>query len=99
LRGEEEPNLEVMVDDKAEDLHCSDIEELLILHYELGHTPFAKNHADSSGIFKANKWVTECRQSRQRLTFAGVNAHHQNGVAKRKIRELQDMTRLCLIHG
>jgi hypothetical protein len=42
-----------MVDDKAEDLHCSDIKELLILHYQLGHTPFAKNHADSSGIFKA----------------------------------------------
>ena len=223
--GEEEPNQEVMVDDKAEDLHRSDIEELLNLHYQLGHTPFAKiqemakrgylprrlskcriprctaclyakatrrpwrgkcekayaptrptkpgqvvsvdqlvspspglvaqisgfitgqrykyatvfvdqfsgfgyvhlqksstaeatiegkkafemaaqqvgcqvmhYHADN-GIFKANKWVEECKQSGQRLTFAGVNAHHQNGVAERRIRELQDMTRSCLIHA
>ena len=39
-------------------------------------------HADN-GIFKANKWVEECRERKQDLTFAGVNAHHQNGVAER----------------
>ena len=33
-------------------------------------------HADN-GIFKAKKWVEECRQRKQDLTFAGVNAHHQ----------------------
>ena len=38
-------------------------------------------HADN-GIFKAKKWVKECRQRKQDLTFAGVNAHHQNGVAE-----------------
>ena len=55
-------------------------------------------HADN-GIFKAKKWVKECRQRKQDLTFSGVNAHHQNGIAERKIRELQKTTRAMLIHA
>ena len=55
-------------------------------------------HADN-GAFKANKWVDHCRANSQALTFAGVNAHHQNGLAERRIRELQDMTRSMLIHA
>ena len=55
-------------------------------------------HADN-GIFKAKKWVEECRQRKQDLTFAGVNAHHQNGIAERQIRELQETTRAMLIHA
>ena len=35
-----------------------------------------------NGIFKAKKWVEECRQRKQDLTFSGVNAHHQNGIAE-----------------
>ena len=54
-------------------------------------------HADT-GIFKAKKWVEECRQRKQDLTFAGVNAHHQNGIAERRIRELQKTTRAMLVH-
>jgi len=55
-------------------------------------------HADN-GIFKANKWVMACRAAHQTLTFAGVNAHHQNGVAERRIRELQELARTMLIHA
>ena len=55
-------------------------------------------HADN-GIFRANKWVKECRENGQPLTFAGVNAHHQNGIAERRIRSLQEMTRAMLIHA
>ena len=55
-------------------------------------------HADN-GIFKAKKWVEECRQRKQDLTFAGVNTHHQNGIAERRIRELQETTRAMLIHA
>ena len=55
-------------------------------------------HADN-GIFKAKKWVEECRQRKQDLTFAGVNAHHQNGIAERRILELQETTRAMLIHA
>ena len=55
-------------------------------------------HADN-GIFKAKDWVDECRKCEQTLTFAGVDAHHQNGMAERKIRELQEMARSMLIHA
>ena len=55
-------------------------------------------HADN-GIFQAKIWVEECQQRKQDLTFAGVNAHHQNGVVERRIRELQETTRAMLIHA
>ena len=38
-------------------------------------------HMDN-GIFKAKKWMEEYHQQKQNLTFAGVNAHHQNGIAE-----------------
>ena len=38
-------------------------------------------HADN-GIFKAKKWIEECQRQKQNLSFAGVNTHHQNGIAK-----------------
>ena len=55
-------------------------------------------HADN-GIFKAHAWVNNCNHKQQRLTFAGVNAHHQNGIAERRIRELQELARTMLIHA
>ena len=55
-------------------------------------------HADN-GIFKAHKWVNACKSEGQGLTFAGVNAHHQNGIAERKIRSLQELARTMLVHA
>ena len=55
-------------------------------------------HADN-GIFKARGWVDECIKSGQGMTYAGVNAHHQNGIAERRIRELQELARSMLIHA
>jgi hypothetical protein len=46
-------------------------------------------HADN-GIFADNKFREEVRESKQTLSFCGVNAHFQNGIAERQIRELQD---------
>ena len=54
-------------------------------------------HAET-GIFKAKKWIEECQHQKQNLTFAGVNAHHQNSIAERRICELQKTTRAMLIH-
>jgi transposase InsO family protein len=55
-------------------------------------------HSDN-GIFKSKAWQDSCYSNGQGLTFAGVNAHHQNGKAERRIRELQDMARTMLIHA
>ena len=55
-------------------------------------------HADN-GIFRANKWVADCVRKGQPLTFAGFNAHHQNGLAERRIGEIQELERTMLIHA
>lgn len=55
-------------------------------------------HADN-GIFKARKWVEDCQQNDQSLTFAGVGAHHSNGKAERRIRELQELAQTQLLHA
>ena len=55
-------------------------------------------HADN-GIFRANLWQAECKKSNQGLTFAGVNAHHTNGLAEKRIRDLQDLARTQMIHA
>ena len=55
-------------------------------------------HADN-GIFKAKDWVNDCKVKQQSLTFTGVNVHHNNGRAERRIRLLQDLSRSMLIHA
>ncbi|WP_317203594.1 hypothetical protein, partial [Janthinobacterium sp.] len=56
-------------------------------------------HADN-GRFADNKFRQAVNQVRgQTLSFCGVNAHFQNGVAERRIRELQDHARTMLIHS
>jgi len=56
------------------------------------------NHVDN-GSFTSITWRQLCQQQGQGLTFAGVAAHHQNGIAERQIRELQEMTHTMLIHA
>ena len=58
-----------------------------------------KAYYADNGMFRANKWVEECNKNGQSLRFAGVNAHHQNGFAKRRIRELQELARSMTIHA
>ena len=67
--------------------------------YARRHGITVQNYLADNGIFKANQWVSECRKGGQGLTFAGVNAHHQNGMAERRIKELQSMARTMLIHA
>ena len=55
-------------------------------------------HADN-GIFRAKDWVQDCHSRQQSLSYAAVGARHQNGVAERRIRVHQDLTRTQLIHA
>jgi hypothetical protein len=45
-----------------------------------------KHYHANNGIFRANAWVQHCTANNEGLTFAGVNAHHQNGIAEKRIR-------------
>jgi hypothetical protein len=46
-----------------------------------------------------NAWKHDTIQKNQQMTMCGVNAHHQNGVVERRIRQLQDMTRTSLLQA
>jgi hypothetical protein len=59
-----------------------------ILHY----------HADN-GWFCENVFMKDVAEQRQTITFCGINAHFQSGVAERRICELQDGARTSLIHA
>jgi len=41
----------------------------------------------------------EIQQANQELTFCRVNAHFRNGVAEKRIRDLQDAARTMLLHA
>ena len=57
-------------------------DNIIIRHY----------HADN-GVFRANRWIDECNKNGQRCTFTPVGAHHDNGLAEKRIRDLQELTR------
>ena len=55
-------------------------------------------HADN-GVFKANAFVQHLKDHNQMVRYCGVNAHHQNGVAEREIRNVSEMARALLLHA
>lgn len=58
----------------------------LFEHYCAQHGVKVQHYHADNGIFRAHKWVLDCRAKGQGLTLAGVNAHHQNGRAEAYIR-------------
>ena len=55
-------------------------------------------HVDN-GHFAGKGFVNHCQDENQTLTYCGVNAHFQNGVAEKKIRDLQEKTQTCLLYA
>ncbi len=59
-----------------------------ILHYHCGNRGFHDNAFQQT-----------CHDTRQHLTFCGVNAHFQNGIAKHAIQDLSESTWKQLLHA
>jgi hypothetical protein len=55
-------------------------------------------HTDN-GRFCENLWIENVKKEGQTISFCGVNAHFQNGVAERQIRDLSDGARTSLLHA
>jgi hypothetical protein len=76
------------VDAKRAFEHFAEQHGVRILHY----------HCDN-GRFADNDFKSACASSNQRLTFCGVNAHFQNGIAEKAIRDLRESARKQLLHA
>jgi hypothetical protein len=57
-----------------------------------------KNYHADNGRFVNNTWKDSLLEENQGLTYFGVNAHWQNGIAKRRIRDLKEQSHTMLIH-
>ena len=55
-------------------------------------------HADN-GRFADKGFIDACRLEKQLITFCGVGAHHQNGIAERYIKSLTLGGRTLLLHA
>jgi hypothetical protein len=53
----------------------------------------------NNGCFFDNAFKQACHDAQKQLTFCGVNAHFQNGIAKRSIRDLSKSTHKQLLHA
>ena len=56
-------------------------------------------HNANNGIFSTKKWDKLCRNGNQRLTFMGINVHHQNGLAEIRTNKLKGMARTVMAHA
>ena len=58
-----------------------------------------RHYLSDNGRFAVNKFLQAVSESpHQTISFCGVNAHHQNGVAEKHIRDLQELSRTGVMH-
>ena len=50
-------------------------------------------------MFADKAFVDDVQMAHQTITFCGVGAHHQSGVAERRIRDITKNTRTSLLHA
>ncbi|KAL7478813.1 hypothetical protein ACHAW6_008183 [Cyclotella cf. meneghiniana] len=55
-------------------------------------------HADN-GRFADNAFQQHCNEQQQTITYCSMNAHFQNGVAKRAIRDITEAAQTMLLHA
>jgi len=55
-------------------------------------------HADN-GLYDTKLFKESIRVADQTLSFCGVNAHHQNGIAERRIKDINEGSRTALLHA
>jgi hypothetical protein len=57
------------------------------------HSVKNQHYHCNNGGFSNNAFKQACHDARQQLTFCAVNAHFQNGIVKRSIRNLSESAR------
>jgi hypothetical protein len=58
-----------------------------------------KHYHSDNGIFATAAFKDDCTSSSQKITFSGVGAHHQNGIAERNIKTVSQWARVNMLHA
>jgi hypothetical protein len=74
------------------------VAKILFKRYAERHRVKVQAYQADNGRFTEKVFMQEIKDAGQTITFCGVSAHFQNGVAKRRIRSLQDQARTMLIY-
>ena len=62
------------------------------------HVSIEHYHANN-GRSADNAFIAHCNQQQQQLTYCGINAHFQNGIAERAICDIMEVGRKQLLHA
>jgi hypothetical protein len=73
--------------------------KLAFKQYAAEHGVKILHYHCNNGCFHDNVFRQACHKARQQLTFCGVNAHFQNGIAKQAIQDLSESARKQLLHA
>ena len=63
------------------------------------HNVIASHYHCDNGLFDTKLFRTNVSTAKQTMSFCGVNAHHQNGKAERRIGDVTTGTRTSLLHA
>jgi len=67
--------------------------------YAASHGVHIKHYHADNGRFKDNLFMKSVEDERQTISFCGVGAHHQNGIAEKRIGDLQRRATTLLLHA
>ena len=73
--------------------------KLAFERYARAHGVEVKHYHADNGRFADKAFMSAVEQANQTISFCGVGAHHQNGKAERRIRDLTDAARTMLLHA
>ena len=63
------------------------------------HGVLVKSYRADNGVFSSTDFEDEIKKGSQSISYSGVGAQHQNGVAERAIRTVVERARTMLIHA
>lgn len=67
--------------------------------YAATHGMRIQGYHANNGMFAENAFVNIVKKLGQHVMFCGINAHHQNGKAKKRIWDLQDQARAIMMQA
>ncbi|KAL7466170.1 hypothetical protein ACHAXS_006459 [Conticribra weissflogii] len=68
-------------------------------HFAATRSVQVDRYHGNNGVFRDFLFMDDVKKSMQRITFCGVNAHHQNGIVERTIKSLTLISRTLLLHA